>query len=87
VTFDDDMIRLNLSVGSPTIPLVRLGLSWPPPERLYLGDGGAIREATPDDDERYVLRRVSMSQFTDEQRASMTHVFRGAEYEYVRTLT
>lgn len=84
MTFDDDIIRLNLSVGTPTIPLMTVGLEWPPPEHVYLSADSTIREAEPDDERQYVLRRVSMSQITDEQRAEMTHVVRGAEYEYVR---
>lgn len=84
MTFDDDMVRLNLHAGTPTIPLVAIGLEWPPPEHIYLDADSTIREATPDDDGRFVMRRLSMSQITDEQRSEMTHVVRGAEYEYVK---
>lgn len=82
MTFDDDSVRLNFVVGPVVIPCTKLGLEWPPPERLYISDEADIREATNDDDPRYVMRRVSYSQISDEDRAEMTHVFRGAEYEY-----
>lgn len=44
---------------------------WPPPEIVETPDG-----------QRW--RLVRFSQITDEQRARMTHVFRGAEYEALR---
>jgi hypothetical protein len=44
---------------------------WPPPETVRI----------PEDDRTF--RRVSYSQITDEERAKMTHVCRGAQYEAV----
>ena len=83
-TFADDMIRLNLVTGVRTISCKALGFDWPPPERIYLGSDGKCREATDTDDPGFVLHRESMSQISDDERASMTHVVRGAEYEYRR---
>lgn len=69
-TFKDDMVRIpSIVFGDVNIPLAALGLEWPPPEDLALGG--------------LLYRRISCSQITDEQRESMTHVIRGAEYEYV----
>lgn len=86
MTFDDDMLRLNLATGPLLVKLNQVGMTWPPPEELYLGvDDDGIRAARPDDDRAYVMRQVRRSQITDEQRAEMTNVFRGADYEYVGT--
>lgn len=82
ITFDDDFVRLNMSVGSHSIPLVKLGLAWPPPERLYFEAEGIIREVTDGDEAWAVMKQTRRSQITDEMRAEMTHVCRGAEYEY-----
>lgn len=84
-TYDDDMVRLHLLVGSPTIPLKELGLEWPPPERLAMDPETGVREARDSDDDPLV--RVNCSQITDEQRADMTNVFRGAEYRYEKDLS
>ena len=84
-TFDDDSIRLRLACGvSPTLSCRKLGLEWPPPPRLFLAGNAdpPVRVATDDDDPAFILRRVSCSAITDEQRAGMTNVFRGAQYEY-----
>jgi hypothetical protein len=81
MTFDDDFARLRLSVGTTTIALKKLGLEWPPPERLWV-DGNGAREATPDDEPSEVLHRLRISAITDEARAEMTHVARGCEYAY-----
>ncbi len=74
MTFDDDFVRLYLVTGTRNIPLKDLHLEWPPPERLTI-----MGEDMP-------LVRVSMSELTDEQRAGMTNVCRGAGYEYEATL-
>lgn len=81
MTFDDDFIRLMLSIGHRNIPLTAVGLEWPPPERIYL-DRAGIREAQEGDDPTAVMVQVSMSEITDDDRAGMTHVCRGAEYRY-----
>lgn len=70
MTFDDDFIAFNFD---PTVRtgVVRqrckdVGVEWPPPERL----------------ERFgtAFKRLRYSQISDEDRADMTHVCRGAEY-------
>ena len=81
MTFDDDFLQLSLLVRTFRVTLVKVGLNWPPPERILLNDYG-IQAATETDPPELVLRRVSMSQITDEQRQDMTHVARGALYEY-----
>ena len=69
-TFKGDIVRLpTAAMGDLNIPLVKLGLEWPPPEELAFSG--------------LLYRRIRCSQITDEQRESMTHVIRGAEYEYV----
>lgn len=78
MTFDDDMVRFELISGTVTLTCQNVGLEWPPPERLtaLLGTNGEMVDlADP-------MVRVSMSVITDEQRATMTHVIRGAEYRY-----
>lgn len=72
-TFKDDYIVLVLpnNRGRLRKTCVSLGITWPPPEFIELA-GGPI--STP----RY--RCVRFSQITDEQRKTMTHVCRGAEY-------
>lgn len=72
MTYDDDMVRLTFMVGTQTIPCKAVGLEWPPPERLTELNGMPLDP----------MVRVSMSVITDEQRAEMTHVFRGAVYVY-----
>jgi hypothetical protein len=71
MTFDDDFIRIPISVidRSINVPLKMLGLEWPPPEEIsYSG---------------LIYKRERYSEITDEQRKDMTHVVRGAEYSYV----
>jgi hypothetical protein len=71
MTFDDDFIRIPISVldRNINVTLKTLGLEWPPPEEfIWLG---------------LVYKRERYSEITDEQRAGMTHVVRGAEYSYV----
>lgn len=64
MTFEDDFIRIV--DGLPYVPLAAVGLTWPPPEVIELG--GIMYE------------RLQFSDITDEQRADMTHVCRGALY-------
>jgi len=66
-TFDDDMIRLVMQGGTKNVTCKSLGIDWPPPEELDIAG--------------FIFVKVGQSQFTDEQRASMTHVLRGAQYE------
>jgi hypothetical protein len=67
MTYDDDFVRLCFDHGVVNQPCKALGLAWPPPEEF---------EAMG-----FKFRRVRFSKITDEQRAGMTHVMRGAEYE------
>jgi len=57
---------------------------WPPPESLVLVAVGdepvGARPATADDSPTTVFHRVSCSEITDEEIASMSHVARGALY-------
>lgn len=66
--FEDDIIRIE----SRNLRAVAISdiTDWPPPERLVF-DG---RE----------YERVRFSLITDEERAGMTHVVRGAEYRPVK---
>lgn len=76
-TFDDDMIRAQLSDGRTfTFSCKSAGVEWPPPESL-----GVYVPVIGGDPKPVHLTRVSYSEITDEQRAGMTHVFRGAQYE------
>ena len=67
MTFDDDHIQVNMQGGSRKWYCNGLGLAWPPPELI--------------DIEGFQFKRVRYSKITDEQRADMTSVCRGAEYE------
>lgn len=73
MTYDDDFIRIE---GS-NFRAKDLGLEWPPPERMTFMDG-QFREAVEGDKPVWIMHR--RSQITDEQRKTMTHVCRGAEY-------
>lgn len=81
-----DYIRLYFEVGTHTLPLDRLGMTWPPPEYIYIEEGGKIREARKRDPDAYKLRRTSMSQISDDDAAKMTGIARGAEYHYLSDL-
>ncbi len=82
MTFDDDFIRLHLDMGVQNIPCVKIGFEFPPPERIYMSGDKGIRAWEKGDTPMYILKRVGYSSITDEQREGMTHVVRGAEYEY-----
>lgn len=66
MTFDDDFIRLVCPDGTLNVLCKAFQLDWPPPE-LVSYDG-------------VIYERQRMSALTDEQRESLTHVIRGAEY-------
>jgi len=71
MTFDDDFCRIqHPTAGTVCVPLRRLGLDWPPPEKLCF----AVANSAP------MFVRVSMSEITDDERAALTHVCRGADY-------
>lgn len=86
MTFDDDYITVTLPLTGQvfTLPLFALGLEWPPPARLFVGNQGEIREATDDDPNTNTLWRSSMSDLSDEERTELTGVARGAAYVPVR---
>lgn len=65
-TFSDDFIRLDLGHRSYNIKCEDLGIDWPPPPIMFV-DG-------------FLLRQLSCSEITDEERQDMTHVCRGALY-------
>lgn len=67
MTFDDDFAEVPFLTGVRRVTLRSLGIEWPPPERLEIMGFG--------------FQRVSMSEISDEARASMSHVARGAAYE------
>lgn len=66
MTFDDDFVMFQTEAGPRRVFLKNIGKTWPPPERIDLMG--------------FMYRRERMSEITDEQRAEMTHVCRGAEY-------
>lgn len=84
MTYDDDFIQLHMEFfGQPRIMLNNVGLSWPPPELLYMDADQGLREAAKDDEKKFIFERIRFSQITDEQREGMTNVARGAEYKYL----
>jgi len=84
-TFPDDFVRLHTVImGTINVPMGAIGLEWPPPEFIVLGEGGTARAAADDDPPEAIMRRVRMSEITDEQRRNWSRVARGAEYTYVR---
>lgn len=82
----NDLVRLELSIGTRTLRCSEVGLTWPPPERLIINmedlNGPLLREPTDDDPPQHILRRVSMSALSDEEAERMDHVARGAVYRY-----
>lgn len=80
---DTDFVRLNLSLGTHNLSLKKLGLNWPPPERLYLDAHDGVREAVEGDDPEFVLERISMSELPYEAVADpKSCLARGAQYAY-----
>lgn len=79
MTFEDDMIRLYMPDGRTVhVSCLANGIEWPPPKTLHLYV--PVIGAEP---EQVFCTRTTVSAITDEQRAGMTNVFRGAEYETV----
>ena len=67
MTFDDDFIQLVVDgVGVVRFPCAPAGIAWPPPDLNMLND--------------MMYRQVRRSAITDEQRAELTMIARGAEY-------
>lgn len=84
-TYATDIIRVYFKlIGTQTFTCRAVGLEWPPPERLYLTPGPALREARDGDEERYILVRATCSQLDDET-AAHPHIARGAEYHYAQS--
>lgn len=81
---DHDHILLNMvNFGRQRIFIEDLEFDWPPPERLYMdGETQLLRAASGDDDKRFIFKRISMSQLTDEQMVQCSGIARGAEYVY-----
>jgi len=78
---DADHILLNMvNYGPCRVFLEDLEFDWPPPERLYMDK--VLREAADGDDARFIFKRISMSQLTDEQMVKCPGIARGAEYIY-----
>lgn len=69
-----DFIRVEAADGSVSQVLLPDGFDWPPPEHL---------ECETSSGQRIFVRRISMSEITDEQIATITHVARGALYREV----
>jgi hypothetical protein len=73
MTFDDDTIFIQFPGGQRReAKCLRNGIDWPPPEHFVFNG--------------FLLKRISMSALTDEDRAGMTHVLRGALYEIESTI-
>jgi hypothetical protein len=70
MTFDDDFCRIHFAAGSRNVACIKMKMEWPPPEIIDFGWG-------------FRFERTSYSKITDEQRKTMTHVARGAEYRSV----
>ena len=66
MTFDDDFVRLHFDGGTKNIPCKSINMHWPPPEKINVMG--------------FVMVRSHYSEITDEERETMTHVCRGAEY-------
>lgn len=69
MTFEDDFVQ----IGGVSVTLESLGLEWPPPAFMRIDNHGEL----PD----LYVKLVHLSEITDEQRAEMTHVCRGALYK------
>lgn len=68
MTYDDDFVL----IGMVQATLKSLDIEWPPPPFIEVNNHGELPNL--------LLKRVRYSEITDEQRAGMTHVARGAEY-------
>jgi hypothetical protein len=66
MTFDDDFLVILTESGVRRLTCRSLAIEWPPPETINILS--------------FIYRRQRMSEISDEARAQMTHVCRGAEY-------
>jgi len=74
MTFEDDFLIFVLpSGGKKRLRCSELGIQWPPPGTIRIR---GFEPPFTDID----FKLLTMSTITDEQRASMTHVCRGAQY-------
>lgn len=80
---EGDFIRVHLVLCPVDIKCRRIGFDWPPPERIYVGTNGTIREALEGDDEKYILECTNKSSLSDEDVGDSQHIVRGAEYRYL----
>lgn len=69
MTFDDDFVQ----IGGVRASLKSLGLDWPPPAFMRINNHGE----RPD----LFVKRLRLSEISDDDRMQMTHVCRGAQYE------
>lgn len=67
MTFDDDFLQFEFDGGIKRFTCQSLAVSWPPPETI--------------DFQGFEMTLVGLSTITDQQRATMTHVCRGAVYQ------
>jgi len=66
MTFDDDMVQFEFEDGIKRIYCKQLGIEWPPPQQfVFMG---------------FIMELQRMSQITDGQRKTMSHIIRGAVY-------
>lgn len=74
MTYDDDHLLVEIpGIGAVRIPCVDAGIEWPPPERINFTSTKLPIAAG-------VYVRESYSLITDEQRAGLQRVMRGARY-------
>ncbi|MCP1375358.1 hypothetical protein [Dyella lutea] len=66
MTFDDDFLQINFQGGTRRVLCKSIGVDWPPPEKLSF--------------QGFALERVRFSQVSDDDRAGMEFLMRGAEY-------
>jgi len=81
MTLEMDFIRIHMLLSPIDIRCRDLDFDWPPPERIYMGQDGEIREARPGDDEECIFVCTNRSALSDEA-ADHPNLMRGAEYHY-----
>jgi hypothetical protein len=66
MTFDDDFLQFEFDHGTKRVTCKSAELEWPPPEQLEVFG--------------FRMKRDTFSQITDDQRAELTLICRGARY-------
>lgn len=66
MTFDDDFAQFEFDGGTKRVRMKDIKVEWPGPELVEIHG--------------FRMRRVQHSQISDEARAKMTHIARGALY-------